>query len=307
MQFFCMIDPRLRSLQLVAWHGTVTAAAHTLHYTPSAVSAQLKSLAAELGVELLERKGRQVYPTPSGRLLLAYAEELSMRWEQMHSELLSRSERTPGSLRLCGFSTAAANLLPRVATDVMAAHPGTRVRIIEADPEKCFELLLADAADLAVVVTTDRLPRLDDPRFEQQPLTSDPLDLLLPANHRFAQQSSVSLAEMAHEDWIMDHAGRPNHQLVMTSCLAAGFNPTMAHEIVEWDTGAALVHAGLGVCLIPRLARLPSGYNIVRVPLHGDPSPSRQIRTGIRAGSGTSPLLATALAALAQLTPETLN
>lgn len=291
----------------MAWHGTVTAAAHTLHYTPSAVSAQLKSLATDLGVDLLERKGRQVHPTPSGRLLLEFAEELSMRWEQMHSELLSTSEQTPGSLRLCGFSTAAANLLPRVATEVMAAYPGTQVRIIEADPEACFELLLADSADLAVVVTTDRLPRLDDRRFEQQPWASDPLDLLLPASHRFARHASVSLADMAHEAWIMDHPGRPNHHLVMTSCLAAGFNPTLAHEVVEWDTGAALVHAGLGVCLIPRLARLPTGYDIVRVPLHGDPSPARQIRTGIRAGAGTSPLLATALAALAQLTPEMLN
>ncbi len=210
-------------------------------------------------------------------------------------------------LRLCGFSTAAANLLPRVAIDVIATHLGAQVRIIEADPEECFELLLADQADLAVVVTTDRLPRLDDPRFEQHPLASDPLDLLLPKTHPFAGMSSVPLADMAHDDWIMDHPGRPHHQLVMTSCLAAGFNPTVAHEIVEWDTGAALVHAGLGVCLIPRLARLPAGFDIVRVPLRGDPSPSRQIRTGIRAGSSTGPLLSTALSVLARLTPKTMN
>ncbi|UJH70733.1 LysR family transcriptional regulator [Ornithinimicrobium sp. INDO-MA30-4] len=45
-----MIDPRLKSLQLVAWHGTVTAAAATLHYTPSTISAQLRSLAHDVGV-----------------------------------------------------------------------------------------------------------------------------------------------------------------------------------------------------------------------------------------------------------------
>lgn len=302
-----MIDPRLRSLQLVAWHGTVTAAAATLNYTPSAVSAQLKSLAAEVGVDLLERKGRRVYPTPAGRLLLEFSQELNARWEQMHSELLKTSDGAPGTLRLCGFSTAAANLLPRVATDVIATHPGAQVRIIEADPEECFELLLADSADLAIVVTTDRLPRLDDPRFEQHPLASDPLDLLLPIGHRFAGMPSVPLSDLAQDDWIMDHPGRPNHQLVMTSCLAAGFNPTVAHEVVEWDTGAALVHAGLGICLIPRLARLPAGFDIIRVPLRGDPSPSRQIRTGIRAGSSGNPLLASALSVLAHLTPQTLN
>ncbi len=296
-----MIDPRLRSLQLVAWHGTVTAAAATLHYTPSAVSAQLRSLSEELGVTLLERQGRTVRLTPAGRLMLQQAEELSARWEQMHTELLRASERTPGSLRLCGFSTAAASLLPRVAGRVMSDHPGTEVRIIEADPQECFELLLADAADVAVVVTTASLPRLDDTRFEQQSLMDDPLDLLVPAGHQFAGRASVPLADTAGEAWIMDHPGRANHQLVLTSCLAAGFNPTVAHEIEQWDSAAALVHAGLGVCLVPRLARLPAGYDLVRVPLQGDPSPARKVRTGIRAGSSGSPLIATSLAALSLL------
>lgn len=246
-------------------------------------------------MDLLVRKGRTVQLTPAGRLLLEQAGELAARWERMHTELLRTSDRTPGSLRLCGFSTAAASLLPQVATRVLAAHPGTEVRIIEADPQDCFELLLADLADLAVVVTTASLPPHEDPRFEQRSLMEDPLDLLVPAGHRFAQRDCVPLAETAHEAWIMDHPGRPNHQLVLTSCLAAGFNPTVAHEIAEWDPGAALVHAGLGVCLVPRLARLPSGYDIVRVPLQGDPRPARQVRTGVRAGSSDSPLIATSL------------
>lgn len=57
----------------------------------------------------------------------------------------------------------------------------------------------------------------------------------MPAGHPLARRASVPLAETAHESWIMDHPGRPNHQLVLTSCLAAGFNPTVAHEIAEWD------------------------------------------------------------------------
>ena len=66
----------------------------------------------------------------------------------------------------------------------------------------------------------------------------------------------------------------------------------------EWDTGAALVAAGLGIAMIPRLAHLPAGYPIVRVPLRGDPTPSRHILTGIRRGSSQQPLIAGALATL---------
>jgi hypothetical protein len=44
----------------------------------------------------------------------------------------------------------------------------------------------------------------------------------------------------------MDRPGRPYHQLLQTACAAAGFSPAVAHIASEWDTGAALVAAGLG-------------------------------------------------------------
>lgn len=286
---------------MVAWHGTVTQAAASLSYTPSAVSSQLRSLAQDLGLTLLDRQGRTVQLTAAGRLLVEQAEQLRAEWERMHAELLHTSDRVPATLRLCGFSTAAATLLPQAATAVRDRHPGTEVRLIEADPRECFELLLADRADVAVVVTTQSLPRVGDPRFEQRPLMADKLDLLVHQDHPLARRDSVTLAETADEPWIMDHPGRPNHDMVLTSCLAAGFNPRMAHEIVEWGTGAALVGAGLGVALVPRLARLPDGYDIVRVRLEGDPTPARQVRTGIRAGSSGNPLVAAALAELSRL------
>ena len=55
----CMIDRRLQVLRMVAARGTVTAAAEALRYTPSAVSHQLRTLARDLGVALLEHEGRR--------------------------------------------------------------------------------------------------------------------------------------------------------------------------------------------------------------------------------------------------------
>jgi DNA-binding transcriptional LysR family regulator len=111
-----------------------------------------------------------------------------------------------------------------------------------------------------------------------------------------AGRTSVLLSEAADEPWIMDRPGRPHHGLVLTACAAAGFTPLIAHESTK-DTGAALVGAGLGVALIPRLARLPAGYRIVRVPL-ADPTPARRILTGVRRGSRSQPAITIALKAL---------
>ena len=296
-----MIDPRLNVLRVVAARGTVTAAAETLSFSPSAVSHQLRSLSQDLGVPLLERDGRGVRLTEAAHILLEHADDLFVRWEQIRSDLAETHPEQVRSFRVCGFSTAASALLPFVAARVRAAYPQSTVGIIEADPEECFELLLAQQADLAVVVATSSIPPTSDTRFDQKPLLDDPLDLLVPADHPLAASPAVLLSEAADQPWIMDRPGRPHHGLVVTACAAAGFTPAIAHQATEWDTGAALVGEGLGVALIPRLARLPSGDRIVRVPLRGDPTPARHILTAVQNGTRHHPAVATAMSALAEV------
>lgn len=296
-----MIDRRLHVLRVVAAQGTVTAAARALNYTPSAVSHQLRALSQQLGVTLVEPDGRGLRLTTAGRILLEHADELYGRWEEIRAELAESDPEHVGTLRLCGFSTAAAALLPRVAARVREQHPRSIVRIIEADPDDCFELLLTEQADVAVLVAMASMPPKSDPGFEQSSLLDDPLDLLVSADHPLAVRPSVLLSEAADEPWILDRPGRPLHHLVQAACAAAGFSPSVAHEAADWDTGAALVDAGLGVCLIPRLARMPEGYRTTRVPLRGDPAPARHLLTGIRRGSGRQPVIASALAALQEI------
>ncbi len=292
-----MIDTRLQVLRVVASTGTLTAAAHSLGYTPSAVSHQLRTLSRELGVVLLEPQGRGVRLTAAATTLLRRSDDLFAHWETIRAEVQQVSGDGAGHLRLAGFSTAASALLPAVARAVMEAFPRSPVQIVEADPEVCVAMLLAQGVDVAVVVGTAGLPT-EDARFEQQPLFDDPLDLLVPAGHRLAERRSMLLSDAAEEPWIMDRPGSAHHQLVMTACAAAGFTPRHLHRVVEWDTGAALVAAGFGVSMVPRLARIPGGDELVRVPLRGDPAPVRHVRTLVRSGTSEQPEIALALAAL---------
>lgn len=290
-----MIDPRLKSLRVVARCGTLTAAAQDLGYTPSALSHQMRGLSRELGTPLLEPDGRRVRLTVAATTLLRRTDELFAHWEAIRAEVQKASGQGLGRLRLAGFSTAASVMLPSVAAAAMREFPASQVRIIESDPETCFDMLLTEAVDVAVVVGTANLPPTDDPRFDQRFLFEDSLDLLVPVGHPLAARDSVRLSDAAEEQWIMDRPGTPAHHLVSAACAAAGFNPRQQHEVVEWDTGAALVAAGFGVALVPRLARVPGGDETVRVPLRGDPTPARHVRTSVRAGTSEQPEIAFAL------------
>ena len=207
-----MIDPRLRVLRVVAERGTITAAADDLNYTPSAVSHQLRTLGRDLGVRLVEQDGRGIRLTPGATTLLARSDELFARWEEIRADVHASSRTGLGHLTLAGFSTAASALLPTVAAAAVVAFPESEVRISEADPEVCFEMLLTDRVDVAVVVGTHLLPPSSDPRFEQQPLLEDQLDLLVPAGHPLAGRRSVRLGDAADEPWIMDRRGRPHRR-----------------------------------------------------------------------------------------------
>ena len=292
-----MIDPRLKVLQMVAHHGTVTAAAAALNYTPSAVSYQLRQLADELGAELVVQSGRGIKLTAAARTVLRHAEVLHAQVERAYAELAATTDELSGSFTLCGFSTAATRLLPPAASALRERYPHARVRVIEAEPDRCFDLLLSGDADLALVVNTADLPPSADERFDQQPLVDDPLDLVVPRGHRLADRSRVRLADLVDEQWIVGRPDSSYHQLMRAACMSAGFSPNIAHYADEWETGTALVAHHFGVILVSRLARLHD-WPVVRIPLHGEPAPARRILAATRLGGSSHPMARTALATI---------
>ncbi|MGH3655997.1 MAG: LysR family transcriptional regulator [Micromonosporaceae bacterium] len=296
---------RLHVLRMVAHHGTVTAAAGALHLTPSAVSHQIRQLSQELGVTLLEPYGRGVRLTSAGETLVTYADSLHADWERVRAELAARAGTGgPGLLRLCGYPTVVAALLGPAARRLAAEHPNVTVRIAEAESEEGYDLMLAGEADIAIVVPNPDTPPLDDEKYDQQPLLSEPLDLYVPADHPLADKQDVALVDAAHEPWIVPAPGSSDcAQLISAACTAAGFAPRVVHHARDVVAVAALVANGLGVSLEPRLAPIPSHYPVVRIPLR-DPAPSRHILSCVRRGSDQQPAIALGLRTLRELSRD---
>lgn len=294
-----MIDRRLAVLQAVARHGTVTAAAEVCRLTPSAVSHQMQALARELDVALLEPVGRGVRLTAAAHTLLEHAAVLTAAWENAQADLAAhRTERVTGTLRIAGFSTAAAVVAPRALAWLRVELPALRVQLRESEPARAFDLLAAGDTDIAVVVATPSIPARSDPAFEQHPLYAEPLDVLVGPEHPLARRDTIALLDVAADPWIVGSPGRAYHQLVTLAWVSAGFHPAVAHYADEWDTGAALVAGGFGVALVPRLADLPAHHDTRRIPVAGSPVPARQVLTAVRAGSACQPGIAAGLEAL---------
>jgi DNA-binding transcriptional LysR family regulator len=298
-----MIDRRLRVLQAIARHGTVTAAAEVCRLTPSAASHQIQALARELDVALLEPVGRRVRLTPAARTLLAHGDALTAAWERAQADLAAhRVGDVGGVLRFCGFSSAAAAVVPRALDHLRRAHPALRVQLRESEPARAFDLLASDDTDIAVVVATPDIPPVTDAAFDQHALYDEPLDVLVGPDHPLVGAGDVALRDLAADPWICSNPGRAYHQLVTLACASAGFAPRIAHYADEWDTGAALVARGFGVALVPRLADLPARHDTRRIPISTPPVPIRHVITAVRAGSPDQPAIAAGLEALRHVT-----
>lgn len=143
-------------------------------------------------------------------------------------------------------------------------------------------------------------PRPGDPRYHREELLADVLDAALPDGHPLADGPDVELRELALDPWILPPVGWACDEVVQAACRNAGFSPAPAHRSGDWMSSLALVGAGLGVALVPRLAQLPVPGGVVVRPLAGAP-PCRHIFAACRRGAEDRPALRALLGALADV------
>jgi DNA-binding transcriptional LysR family regulator len=142
---------RLRVLVAVAQHGSVTAAARALNYAQPSVSHHLARLEAETGATLTQRSGRGIRLTDAGRLLAGRAEEILGRLDAAERELAAHVEQRQERIRLAGFASALATIVPAALSRLAAGHPGIDLLLTEAEEPEAMRMLWAGQVDVALV------------------------------------------------------------------------------------------------------------------------------------------------------------
>ncbi|MER5178554.1 LysR family transcriptional regulator [Streptomyces sp. NPDC002896] len=258
---------RLRTLDALARHGSVSGAAAGLHVTTSAVSQQMSKLEREVGQQLLAKNGRGIRLTDAGRLLADHAARILSQVELAQSDLEAQRGQVVGELRISAFPTAARGLFPAALAALRAEHPGLRVRTQELEPEAGVAGVVRGDVDMAVVLDWYNKPLPLADGLVKASLLDDPADVAMPVSHPLADRHEVDLDEFADDDWITWAEGEFCHEWLMFTLRAKGVEPRIAHRAEEHHTQLALVAAGLGVCVAPRLGRDPVPEGVRTVPV----------------------------------------
>jgi DNA-binding transcriptional LysR family regulator len=294
---------RLRVLHAVHTAGSVVGAAQALHVTTSAVSQQMARLEREVGQRLTERRGRGIRLTEAGELLAREADDLLAHAEQVEARLAGHRGIVAGTLSIAAFATAARGLLPAVLHDLRSRYPELSVSLSEQEPHQAIPALRRGDLDVAVVQEWPDAPLAIPGGLARRGLLEDAFDVALPAGHPLAGQGSVAIEELADAEWISWSAGQICHDWLVRTLRAHGTQPRIRHTASEHSTQLALVAAGLGVALIPRLGREPAPTSVRFAPIA--PSPVRLIYALWRASTTSRPAISAALDVLQANVPGT--
>jgi molybdate transport repressor ModE-like protein len=293
---------RLRVLQAVARHGSVTAAAAELRVTTSAVSQQLAKLERESGTTLVERSGRGIRLTDAGHLLAGHASAILSMAEIAQADVNARAGTVAGRLVLASLPSATRGLAAPALRQLADAHPALRVELTEADTSESIPALVQGAADLVIAYDWPNAPLAAPEGLTKTLLTEDLADVAVPAGHRVAAGlaagggGAVRLADLGPGPWICGTPGTSCHDWLTFTLRSAGVEPRLAHTANEYATQLSLVAAGLGIAVMPRLGRgqVPAGVAMISV----EPALRRNIYALWRTTAARRPAIAAAVSAL---------
>jgi molybdate transport repressor ModE-like protein len=250
-----MLDVRrMRVLREVAAQGSFSAAAEALNFTQSAVSQHIAALEREAGTQLVERGRRGVRLTDAGQVLVGHAEAILARIDSAEEELAALAGLRGGRLRLISFQSGGATLAPRAVAAFHERYPQVELSMQEAEPDEACTRLRAAEVDLALVYDHPSVPDLIGPDIELTHLVDDGYEVIVPADHALARRRRLALEDLAEEPWIASSSTGGCRLIMEGLCQDCGFQPKVAFESDEVGAVQALVAAGMGVTLLPRLA-----------------------------------------------------
>jgi DNA-binding transcriptional LysR family regulator len=250
----------------IAEDGSITRSAQRLFVAQPSLSAQIKSLEAELGGALFERIPKGVRLTAAGKAFLPEA-----RAAITHAANATRNVRSVlgldgGELEVATITSVAFGILPSAFRTWHEHHPATTIALREyTDRNALAEAVRMGVADIAV---GPQPAQWGGPIIE---LGWEQFVVIVPNTDPLAATTNpVPLSALADRDWVLFGHGHGLSDLILEACALAGFAPRRTVQTTQVAAASHLAAAGLGVTLIPENvvpAGLDAATRYVKPPL----------------------------------------
>jgi LysR family transcriptional regulator, carnitine catabolism transcriptional activator len=283
----------LRSFVAVVETGGIRAAADQIHRTPSAVSMTLKQLELDIGAPLFESERKSALSNV-GRVVLEEARGMLAHDERACAAMTTFAADRLGRCDIASVPSVAVTLLPRAIARVRQAEGLFDIHVRDIDSSAIVDAVENGVVEVGLCVLANRRPELT---FE--PLFREPLDFVCRADHPLTKKKAPLKWTQLEGCGLILNGSVSALGLPEVSKLAAN-SKLIASNV---NSNLAMVEAGLGVTILPRLCRWQCSHQLRFLPL-ADATVSRTVGWIAREGRALQPATAKLLNCIRELTRE---
>lgn len=267
----------LRYIVAVARERHFGRAAQSCFVSQPTLSAAVKKLEQELGVELFERSKQDITPTPVGEQVVEQAQRVLEEADKL--KLISQigKDQLSGSLRIGAIYTIGPYLLPHIIPELRKRAPNMPLVIEENFTARLREKLKSGLLDAVIIA----LP-FEEPGVVTLPLYDEPFVAVLPSSHPFTQKENLRIRDLAKENLLLLGEGHCFRDQVLEACpeckdahVSGTFNQTIEGSSIE--TIRHMVVSGIGITVLPCTAAGTDKYarRLLQIKRLKNPEPKR--------------------------------
>jgi DNA-binding transcriptional LysR family regulator len=246
----------------VAEQGSFSAAADNLYISQSSLSKQIMALEKELGVELFDRSKRSIALTEAGEAFRKHAYLINEEYKVMLTNL-KEHKRAP-SLSIVAIPVIAQYGITSYIAQFQTAYPNIQLMLEEREASTILPVLHTHQFDLAFI----RDNYLDGEQYHLLEVDRDKFMVTLSVKHPLAGRASISLSELANENFIMFDKGTVVHELAVDACRKVGFEPRIFYASLRVESILGLVASQSGIALImEKIFQYHKHPDVIAIPL----------------------------------------
>ena len=231
----------------VATERSFSRAAEKLLRTQPAVSLALQRLEQELGEKLIDRSGKELILTDAGRTVLDYARRFESLQLELDNALAELRDNSAGRLGI-GANESTILYLLRHIEQYREMYPKVKVQVRRSFSSKIPNELLDGNLELGVISYDP-----GDERLKSKVIYTDALAFVVSPRHRLANKKTISITELASENFIAHNVLSPYREVVIREFQAHKVPLRMDVEMPTVETIRKLVQSNAGVAFLPRM------------------------------------------------------
>ena len=243
---------QLRYISTVAKNGlNMSTAAEKLYTSQPGVSKQIKQLEDELGVQIFERRGRQVVRvTTAGEAIIEQADRVLIEIESLRHAAKEFSDPGSGDISMAMTHTVARYAFPPIVQEFAKRYPRVKIHLHLATPSQIADQVSKGTVNFGIA--TEVMTYFED--LIALPCYRWRRAVLVPANHPLAQEKNLSLAALAAYPLATYTFGFDPGAPLDTAFRNQGLQPQVNFTATDADVIKTYIRLGHGVGITAALA-----------------------------------------------------